>query len=157
MSSAARLLAAWVAATLVTVSTAARAQDAKLTPAERSQVRRLELHLDDVRGERVATSTVLPWTVVAIGVTSMVVGTVIGFEKIYGCDDDSCSSPFWPTWLVAGGAGVATAGVIWLRLVSEDIAELESRRYQLQMQLDAYETLRQARGERALLQIRGTF
>lgn len=157
MSSAARLLAAWVAVTLVTVSPAARAEDAQLTPPERSQVRQLELRLDDVRGERADTSTVLPWAVVAIGITSIVLGAAIGLENVASCDDDSCSSPFWPTWMVVGGAGVSTAGVIWLKLVSEDIAELESRRYQLQMQLDAYETLREARTQRAVLQLRGTF
>jgi hypothetical protein len=157
MSSAGRLLAAWVAVTLVTVSTAARAQEAQLTPAEHSQVRELELRLDDVRSERAATSTVLPWAVVAIGVTSMVVGTAIGLEHVASCDGDSCSSAFWPSWLVVGGAGVSTAGLIWLKLVSEDVAELESRRYQLEMQLDAYETLREARGQRALVQLSGTF
>jgi hypothetical protein len=157
MSSAARVLAAWVAVTLATVSTAARAQEAGLTTPERSQIRQLELRLDDVRDERAATSTVLPWTVVAIGITAMVIGTAMGLEGIASCEGDSCSSPFWPTWLVVGGAGASTAGLIWLRLVHEDLAELESRRYQLQMQLDAYETLREARGERALLHVRGTF
>jgi hypothetical protein len=157
MPSAARLLAAWVAVTLVTVSTAARAQHAELTAAEHSQIRQLELRLDDVKGERAAASTLLPWAVLAIGVTSVVLGTAIGVGSVASCDDESCSSPFWPTWMVVGGAAVSTASVIWLKLVSEDIAELESRRYQLQMQLDAYETLREARTERAVLQLRGTF
>jgi hypothetical protein len=100
---------------------------------------------------------VLPWAVVAIGVTSIVIGTAIGLENVASCEGDSCSSPFWPTWLVVGGAGVSTAGLIWLKLVTEDIAELESRRYQLQMQLDAYETLREARTQRAVLRVSGSF
>lgn len=161
MSSAARVLAAWVAATLLTISSGARAQEAApsadLTPAERGQVRQLELRLDEVSSERADTSTVLPWTVVAVGVSAIVFGSVLGLEKIYGCEDDSCTSPFWPTWVVVGGAGVSTAGLIWLKLVTEDIAELESRRYHLQMQLDAYRTLREARTARAVLQLRGTF
>lgn len=159
MVSAARLLAAWVAVTLVTVSTVARAQAAErpLTPAESSQQRQLVLKLDEVQGERASTSTVLPWTVVALGVGAIVLGASVGLERMHACGEGSCSSPFWPGWIVAGGAGVATGGLIWLKLVNEDIAELESRRYHLQQQLDAYQVLREARSPSALLQVGGTF
>lgn len=159
MTLAARLLAAWVAAALVTVSTVARAQSAQvpLTPAESSQLRHLELRLDDVDGERAATSTLLPWTVVVLGLSAVVLGTTLGAAGVGSCEDDSCSSPLWPTWAVVIGAGVTTGGLVWLKLVREDIAELESRRYHLQMQIDGYEVLREARGQRAVLQVGGTF
>jgi len=159
MTLAARLLAAWVAATLVTVSTVARAQSAEnqLTPAESSQLRQLELHLDDVNDERASTSTLLPWTVVVLGISAIVLGTGVALSGIDSCGEDSCSSPLWPTWVVVGGTTAATGGLIWLKLVKEDIAELESRRYHLQMQIDGYELMREARSERALIQVGGTF
>jgi len=167
MLPAARLLAVWVAATLATVSTVARAQaveqqpsaEVRLTPAESSQERQLLLRLDDVDSERAATrsSTVVPWTVIAVGVAAMVVGVSFGLERVASCDQESCSSPFWPGWLVIAGGTLSTGGLIWLRLAREDIAELDSRRYQLEQQLDAYQILREARAQRALLQVRATF
>jgi hypothetical protein len=166
MSSAARLLAAWVAVTLITVSTVARAQSAeqptevRLTPAESAQERELQLRLDDINSERASarTSTVVPWTVVALGVAAMVVGVSVGLEGVASCDEESCTGPFWPGWLVIGGAGASTGGLIWLRLARENIAELDSRRYHLQQQLDAYEVLREARAsQRALLHVQATF
>jgi hypothetical protein len=166
MSSAARLLAAWVAVTLITVSTVARAQSAaqpaevRLTPAESGQERELQLRLDDIDSERAGarTSTVVPWTVVALGIAAMVVGLSIGLERVASCEMESCTSPWWPGWLVAGGAGISTGGLIWLRLARENIAELDSRRYHLQQQLDAYEVLREARAsQRGLLHVRAAF
>lgn len=157
-----RALAAWVAAALLCVSARASAQaeatlpEAALTPSENAQLRSLQLKLDDVSEERAGTSTVLPWTVLAIGVGAILVGGTLGIVGVASCDD-SCTSPFWPSWVVVGGAGVATAGLIWVRLVQEDIAELETRRFHLQMQIDGYETLRTPRGQRALVQIGATF
>jgi hypothetical protein len=163
----ARVLAVWVAATLVTVSTIARAQAVEppaelpaprlLTAAESSQQRQLMLRLDDINDERAGTGTVVPWTVIAVGVAAMVVGVSVGIQRVASCEQESCSSPFWPGWLVVGGAGVATGGLLWLKLVREDIAELESRRYHLEQQIDAYEVLREARAQRALLHVRATF
>jgi hypothetical protein len=152
-------LAAWVAAALLCVSTRAWAEplpEPTLSPGESSQLRSLELKLDDVSAERASTSTVLPWAVVGVGIAAILVGGSLGIAKVASCDE-SCTSAFWPSWLVVGGAGLSAAGLIWLRLVQEDIAELESRRYHLQMQIDGYETLREARSQRALLQVSATF
>jgi len=164
MFPAARLLAAWVAVTLVTVSTVARAQsaapppaDLRLTAAESSQERQLQLRLDEVNGERASVGTTLPWAVIAVGIAAAVIGTTVAVARVEGCEQESCTSPIWPAWLVVGGITVSAGGVVWLRLVSEDIAAIETRRYHLQQQIDAYEVMREARGQRALLHVRATF
>lgn len=154
-----RSLALCVAVALATVSSVARAEalpEPTLTPAESGQLRQLQLRLDDIDLERAGTSTVLPWTVVALGVGAMLVGGTLGLARVASCED-SCTSPFWPTWVLVGGAGVSTAGLIWLKLVHEDLAELQSRRYHVQTQIDAYELIQKARSEHALIQVRGTF
>lgn len=169
MKLAVRSLAAWVAAGALAVSTGARAhaQQARapveldagpveLTPPESAQLRSLQLRLDEVAAEEADTSVVLPWGVVALGVGAIVLGVALGAERVASCDE-SCDGPFWPAWLVVGGAGVTTGGLIWLKLVYEDVAELQSRRYHLEMQIDGYETLREARKSRALLNVGGRF
>jgi hypothetical protein len=165
MLPAARLLAIWVATTLATVSTVARAQAVEppptlqLTAAESSQERQLLLRLDDIDSERASTraATILPWTVIAVGVAALAIGVGVGVESVASCNRETCSSASWPGWLVIGGGTVATGGLIWLKLVREDISELDSRRYHLEQQLEAYKVLREARAQRALLNVRATF
>lgn len=165
MTEGRRLLVAWVAASVLAVSTSSRVRaqavapelaSGTLTEAESSQLGALRLRLAALDAEQADTSTVAPWAVLALGITATVVGVALGVGRAASCDD-SCSSPFWPAWLVVGGATVSTAGLLWLRLVHEDIAELQSRRFQVQMQIDGYETLRQARIERATLHVRAAF
>lgn len=171
MKQAVRVLAAWVVCGALAVSNAASAQAlenqpsaddptpaplAELSPPETAQLRSLQLRLDEVASEEAGTSTVLPWTVVVLGVSAVVLGTALGVEQVASCDE-SCPSPFWPTWVLVAGAGVTTGGIIWLKLVREDIAELRSRRFHLELQIDGYETLREARRDRALLRVGGRF
>jgi len=162
MKSARRFIAAWVALCWLTVSAGARADaltgssPPALSAPERSQLRSLELRLDEVAMQEAGTSAVLPWAVVALGVGATLLGLGVGAYRVASCDG-SCTGPFWPGWLVVGGGTATTAGLIWLRLLHEDLAELKSRRYQLQMQIDAYEIVRQGRGEQAVLRVQGSF
>ena len=91
------------------------------------QAAALRAKLTSVNEEREDSSTLLPWLVLATGIAAVAVGTTIGIVRTLDCDD-SCTSPFWPSWLLVGGAAVSTAGLVWLQLAREDQAELESRR-----------------------------
>ena len=127
-----------------------------LTPPEIAQLRSVQVRLDAVEREEADTSTVLPWTVVVLGVSAVALGLGLGVEHVASCEE-SCGAPFWPSWALVAGTGVATGGLIWLKLVNEDIAELRSRRFHLEMQVDGYEALREARRQRALLHVGGRF
>ncbi|HMI90914.1 MAG TPA: hypothetical protein VK509_06095, partial [Polyangiales bacterium] len=77
----------------------------------------------------------VPWAMTGTGVASVAAGLLIGALPTAACDD-SCGRPFWPAWLVVGGAALATAGTIWLVINDHDQAELRFRRERIQQQLE---------------------
>jgi len=91
--------------------------------------------LQAVEREEQDTSRLLPLLTAGTGIALLAVGVAVGAGKALSCDD-SCTMPFWPAWLVVGGGTVATGGGIWLALKERDIAELQSRRFQIERELD---------------------
>jgi hypothetical protein len=106
--------------------------------AERAQLAKLRAELLQLEREQDDVDQVLPWSVLALGAAAVIVGTVLGIERASACDA-SCPGPFWPSWLVVGGATVGTLGLVWLKLEHEELSALRSRHYHLQNQIDAYE------------------
>jgi hypothetical protein len=121
---------------------------------ERAQLASLRGRLLAVERERDDVNLVLPWSVFAIGAAALVVGSVLGIERAIACDA-SCSGPFWPSWLVVGGATVGSLGLVWLRLEHEELSALRSRHYHLKNQLEAYELNRAALAP--TLRVHGSF
>lgn len=106
--------------------------------AEHEQMTTLKRRLRDLELEQAETSTVLPWSTLIVGIAAMVLGVAIGVESAVSCDS-SCTSEFWPGWVVTGGATVSTVGLLWLKLTEEELAELRSRHYHLQNQVEYIE------------------
>jgi hypothetical protein len=102
----------------------------------------LQKKLAGLTRERAESSTVLPWLTLATGLAAVAVGASLGIGQVLDCND-SCSMPFWPSWLLVGGAAVATAGIVWLQVAREGQDELDSRRYHIVLQLEGYERERE--------------
>jgi hypothetical protein len=105
----------------------------------------LKLRLLEIERERDDTSTLLPWTVIVVGVVATALGAGIGIARTVSCDG-SCRGDFWPGWVVLGGATVGSLGVLWLLLTEEELSALRSRHYHLQTQIDAIELNRTLTG-----------
>jgi hypothetical protein len=95
----------------------------------------LQRKLEHVQSEREHTSTLVPWIVTGIGIAALVTGLVAGVGSALSCKG-SCSTAFWPGWLVVGGTTAGAVGVVWLEHKRHDIAELELRRKQLEQELE---------------------
>jgi hypothetical protein len=119
----------------------ARAQDADFG------ARKLELQLRDARAERDATTRLWPRLVVAVGATSMLVGTVVGVSEALSCDR-ACDAPPWIGAAVVAGAAVAVAGTVWWIRVDRDLRELDLRVKRLE---DDLEHARPQQAQRAAL------
>ena len=106
-------------------------------PAARARQRRehdLRLELGRVQREWADTSALSAWLFTAVGVGVLVSGLAVGAADALGCKR-SCSTSFWPGWMVVGGATMTTAGIVWIKHKQGDIAELESRRFHLEQEL----------------------
>jgi hypothetical protein len=88
-----------------------------------------------VEREEQDTSRLIPMLVTGTGIAVLVTGIAIGAGKALACDD-SCRMPFWPAWLVVAGGTLTTGGGIWWALKERDLAELRSRRFQIERELD---------------------
>jgi hypothetical protein len=122
--------------------------------------KKLQSELASVRYEQEHSSTLLPWVVTATGAALLMTGLIAGLHAVLSCGDASCKSPWWPGWVVVAGATTGIAGVIWLRLDYRDMAELQSRRYQLERDLEHSRINAAplpASGPRAALQFRAVF
>src|SRR5262245_14256077 len=94
--------------------------------------------LRTVQREEQDSSRLLPLLVTGMGITLLLTGVAVGASEVLRCDD-SCTMPFWPAWFVVGGGTVATAGGIWLARTDHDIAQLHSKRFQIERELQYLE------------------
>jgi hypothetical protein len=132
----------------------AAADDAALAASreELAQRRVFELQraLQEVRREREDSSLLLPWLVTSAGIAMAAVGIGVGLSDAL-CDD-TCTGPFWASWLVMAGATAGTAGGLWLTLEQHDRTELRRRHERIQREIQYLEwstAPTQARGARA--------
>lgn len=98
--------------------------------------RELRTRLEHALREEQDASLLLPSITTSVGAAMVLTGVAISVGLLAGCDEDSCTGPFWPTWLMMGGALIGSAGAAWVVLESHDQAELRSRRYQIERELE---------------------
>ena len=133
---------AWALAVLLLGVTASGGQAQTQAPAQAKNdpraVQRSALELQLQKSERDLDSARTPWPVVtmiagvAIGLGAGIAGAAIAG----GCETDDCSVSAAVGGLVVGGVGILTAGVIWWRLQLQRVQRLESKRYQLERDLE---------------------
>ena len=96
---------------------------------------RLELDLKKIEAEREGYSRFWPWFTLTAGAAMTVGGTVVGAGKVYSCDG-GCSTSAWIGIIVATGTLVATVGTIWIVRANRDVADIDSRKYQLEQEIE---------------------
>jgi hypothetical protein len=125
--------------------------------AQRKAVLTRELHA--VEREQQDTSRLIPMLVTGTGIAVLVTGIAVAAGRTLACDD-SCRMPFWPAWLVVAGGTLTTGGGIWWALKDRDLAELRSRRFQIERELDYLKwsaALRLPQAPRAAFTLRWAF
>lgn len=139
----------------------ARAQISPEAAAQASDAK-LQHELAKVRYEQDHPGLLAPWVLTVTGVALMLTGVIFGVNAVLSCPHDSCRSPWWPGWVVVGGATAGIAGAVWLRIEYREQAELQSRRYQIERDLErsrinAAPLPSSMNGPRAALQLRAAF
>ena len=120
--------------------------------------RELQAKLAAAQREEQETSLTLPWVAAAAGWGLVLTGIAIGVGGVLACDEDSCTGPAWPTWILMSGALVGTLGTVWLVLETRELAELRLRRQRIERMLEEDQWSQPAAaGPRAAFTIRGTF
>lgn len=88
-------------------------------------------------GERAKTSNLWPWVTVATGATAVFAGTLIGVVSAFGCTPNTlCAAPPISPLIVVVGAGIGTAGAIWLVRIDDDIRDIELKKTKIQNDLE---------------------
>jgi hypothetical protein len=96
---------------------------------------RLENDLRKVEAEREAYSRFWPWFTLTSGVALTAGSVAVGAGHVFSCDG-GCSTSAWIGILVATGTLVATLGTIWVVNSNVGLAEIDSRRYHLQQEIE---------------------
>lgn len=98
--------------------------------------RELRARLETAKREEQDTSLLWPWVTTLVGWGSMLAGVAIGTGHVLACEEDSCTGPYWPTWMVIGGSLVGSLGTLWVVLEERDLAELKLRRQRIERLLE---------------------
>jgi len=133
-----RCRGAWLLAALLTATgSAAQAQSSD----HMRDVQRSALQLELRTAEQNIASAHTIWPVVTMGLGAGIgIGAGIAGMAIVGaCEDDDCSVSAAVGGLVVGGVTLLTAGVIWWRIQLQRMQRLESKRYQLERDLERLE------------------
>ena len=96
---------------------------------------RLESDLRKIEAEREEYSRFWPWFTLTTGAALTAGSVAVGAGHVFGCDG-GCSTSAWIGILVAAGTFVATVGTIWVVNSNLGLAEIDSRRYHLQQELE---------------------
>jgi hypothetical protein len=96
---------------------------------------RLDSDLRAVEAERENYSRFWPWFTLTTGAALTVGSVAVGAGHVFGCDN-GCSTSAWIGILVATGTLVATLGTIWVVNSNAGLAEIDSRRYHLQQEIE---------------------
>jgi len=100
-----------------------------------TQTANLKVRLQQVQRERDGMTNLWPWLVVGAGAGAALFATATGAGYALACHGE-CGTHSWVAAVVVVGVGVATLGAIWLIRSDRDIAEVESRRYQIERDLE---------------------
>jgi hypothetical protein len=106
--------------------------------------------LAEVRFEREHRTNFWPWLAVGVGFGATLVSAGAGAAKALSCDHQ-CATPNWVALAVVVGAGIGTLSTIWLLRTDAALARIDSRRYQLEQELDR-EKFARLRRERSVAQ-----
>jgi hypothetical protein len=106
------------------------------TRADAHSTEQLRLRLQQASAESAAKTNLWPWLTLSAGFGTALFGTLVGTIDALSCDDTRCSSPNWVPLLIVAGSAVGIFGTIWLVRADAGIARSESRRYQLERELD---------------------
>jgi hypothetical protein len=98
-------------------------------------VSRLETDLRKVEAEREDYSRFWPWFTLTTGAALTVGSVAVGAGHVFGCDG-GCSTSAWIGILVATGTLVATLGTIWVVNANVGLAEIDSRKYHLEQEIE---------------------
>ncbi|HEX4351641.1 MAG TPA: hypothetical protein VHZ95_01980 [Polyangiales bacterium] len=101
----------------------------------------VRVELAKVTAEREHASNLLPWLTLGVGVGSTTLGTIAGAAYAIGCSHE-CLTHAWVSVVVVAGAAVSTLGAIWLLRIDQDIAEIDSRKYMLERELEHFDQTR---------------
>jgi hypothetical protein len=96
---------------------------------------RLDSDLLKVEAERENYSRFWPWFTLTTGAALTAGSVAVGAGHVFGCDN-GCSTSAWIGILVATGTLVATLGTIWVVRSNAGLAEIDSRRYHLQQEIE---------------------
>lgn len=96
---------------------------------------RLDSDLRKVEAERENYSRFWPWFTLTTGAALTAGSVAVGAGHVFGCDN-GCSTSAWIGILVATGTLVATLGTIWVVNSNAGLAEIDSRRYHLQQEIE---------------------
>jgi len=96
---------------------------------------RLDTDLLKVEAERENYSRFWPWFTLTTGAALTAGSVAVGAGHVFACDN-GCSTSAWIGILVATGTLVATLGTIWVVSSNAGLAEIDSRRYQLQQEIE---------------------
>lgn len=118
-----------------TVSQDDDAADAAMSEKHDVGVSRLEDNLRKVEAEREEYSRFWPWFTLTSGVALTAGSVAVGAAHVFGCDN-GCSTSAWVGILVATGTLVATLGTIWVVNANQGLADIDSRHYHLQQELE---------------------
>lgn len=98
-------------------------------------ISRLEDDLRMIEAERDQYSRFWPWFTLTSGVALTVGSVAVGAAHVFGCDG-GCSTSAWIGGMVAAGTFVATLGTIWVVNSNVGLAEIDSRRYHLEQEIE---------------------
>jgi hypothetical protein len=96
---------------------------------------RLDSDLLKVEAERENYSRFWPWFTLTTGAALTAGSVAVGAGHVFGYDN-GCSTSAWIGILVATGTLVATLGTIWVVSSNAGLAEIDSRRYHLQQEIE---------------------
>jgi hypothetical protein len=96
---------------------------------------RLEANLSKVDAEREEYSRFWPWFTLTTGVALTAGAVAVGAAHVFGCEG-GCRTSAWIGIAVAAGTLVSTLGTIWVVNSNAGLAEIDSRRYHLQQEIE---------------------
>lgn len=117
------------------------APEPRVLPGVAERVVQLRASLRQVSRERDEATRLWPLLSLSTGVGVTALGALTGVGFALACKHD-CAAPAWISMALVAGAGISVLSTLWLVATDADIRRIESRKYQLEHELDAVELAR---------------